>query len=148
MLRAILNKSSKQYPTKQQLRGHLLPISKTLQIRRTRHSGHCWRSKDKFINDVLLWAPSHERASVRQPARTYRQQLCTDTGCSLEDLTRVMNDRDIWRERERERERESLGNPCELHEIMMMMSLIQSFLRSSWKYIFHLLARIFLTFKP
>ena len=45
-------------------------------MRRTRHAGHCWRSKDELISDVLLWIPSHRRASVRQPARTYRQQLC------------------------------------------------------------------------
>ena len=29
-------------------------------------------------------------------------QLCTDTGCSLEDLTRAMDDRGRWREWERE----------------------------------------------
>ena len=35
--------------------------------------------------DVLLWTPSHGRASVGRPARTYQQHLCTDTGCWLED---------------------------------------------------------------
>ena len=39
MLRAILNKPWWQYPTKQQLYGHLLPITKTIQVRRTRHAG-------------------------------------------------------------------------------------------------------------
>ena len=32
MLRAILNKSRRQHPTKQQLYGHLLPIIKTIQF--------------------------------------------------------------------------------------------------------------------
>ena len=36
-----------------------------------------------------------------------QEQLCTDTGCSLEDLLETMEDKDKWRERERERERES-----------------------------------------
>ena len=54
MLQAVLNKSWKQHPTKQQLYGHLPPIAKTIQIRRTRHVRHCWRSKDKLISDVLL----------------------------------------------------------------------------------------------
>ena len=40
-LRAILNKSWRQHPTKQQLYGHLSRIPKTIQIRRTRHAGHC-----------------------------------------------------------------------------------------------------------
>ena len=39
MLWAILNKSSKQHPTKQQLYRHLPLISKTIQIRQTRHPG-------------------------------------------------------------------------------------------------------------
>ena len=45
MLRAILNKSWRQHPTKQQLYGHLPPITKTIQVRRTRNAGHCWRSR-------------------------------------------------------------------------------------------------------
>ena len=55
MLRAILNKSWRQHPTKQQLYGHLPPIMKTIQVRRTRHAGHCWRSRDELISDILLW---------------------------------------------------------------------------------------------
>ena len=39
MLRAILNRSWRQHLTKQQLYGHLPPITKTIQIRRTRHAG-------------------------------------------------------------------------------------------------------------
>ena len=57
MLRAILNKSWRQHPTKHQLCGYLPPITKTIQVRRTRHAGHCWRSRDKLISDVLLWTP-------------------------------------------------------------------------------------------
>ena len=58
MLRAILNKSWRQHPTRHQLYGHMPPITKPIQARRTRHAGHCWRSKDEFISDVLLWTPN------------------------------------------------------------------------------------------
>ena len=102
MLRAILNKSWRQHPTKHQLYGHLPPITKTIQVRRTRHAGHCWRSRDELIRDVLLWYPTHGRAKAGRPARTYIQQLCEDTGCCPEDLPRAMNDREEWRERVRE----------------------------------------------
>ena len=105
MLQAILNKSWKQHHTKQQLYGHIPPISTTIQIRRTRHAGHCWRITDELISKVLLWTPSHRRASVGRPARTYQQQLWMDTRWCLEDLLEAMDDRDEWRERERERER-------------------------------------------
>ena len=57
MLRVILNKSWRQHPTRHQLYGHLPPITKTIQVRRTRHAGHCWRSKDELVSDVLLWTP-------------------------------------------------------------------------------------------
>ena len=102
MLRAILNKSWQQYPTRHQLYGHLPPITKTIQVRRTRHAGHCWRSRDELIRDVLLWIPTHGRAKAGRPAWTYIQQLCEDTGCCPEDLPMAMNDREEWRERVRD----------------------------------------------
>ena len=69
------------------------------KIRRTRHAGHRWRSRDEFINDVLLWTPSHSRAKAGQPARIYIQQFCEDTGSNPVDLPELMNDREGWRER-------------------------------------------------
>ena len=102
MLRAILNKSWPQHPTRHQLYGHLPPITKTIQVRRTRHAGHCWRSRDELIRDILLWTPTHGRAKAGRPARTYIQQLCKYTGCCPEDLPRAMNDRKEWRERYRD----------------------------------------------
>ena len=78
------------------------PITKTIQVRRARHAGHCWRSGDELISDVLLWTPTHGRAKAGRPARTYIQQLCEDTGCCPEDLPRAMNDREEWRERVRD----------------------------------------------
>ena len=53
MLHVVLNKSWKQHPTKQQVYGHLLLIWEAIQVRRTRRMGHCWRSKDKLISDIL-----------------------------------------------------------------------------------------------
>ena len=97
-MRVYIHKSWRQHPTRLQLYGHLPPITKTIQVRRTRHAGHCWRSKDELISDVLLWTPTHGCARVGRPARTYIQQLCEDTGCNPEDLLEAMNDREKWRE--------------------------------------------------
>ena len=162
MLRAILNKSWWQHPTRRQLYGHLPPITKTIQVRRARHAvvfvaashqtrldtrskarrpikvgikgrgrsgrsrdsnpaclccssahlvqcepdeassfrhaGHCRRSKDELVSDVLLWTATYGQAKAGRPARTYIQQLCEDTGCNPEDLLEAMNDREKWRE--------------------------------------------------
>ena len=98
MLRAILNRSWRQHPTRHQLYGNLPPITKTIQARRTRHAGHCWRSKDELVSDVLPWTPSYGQSKEGRLARTFIQQLCEDTGCNPEDLPEAMNDRDTWRE--------------------------------------------------
>ena len=64
------NKSWRQHPTKQQLYDHLPPITKTIQIKQTRHVGYCCRSRDELISDVLQWTPSHGRAKAGRPSRT------------------------------------------------------------------------------
>ena len=99
MLRAILNKSWRQHPTKHKLYGHLPPITKTIQARRTRHAGHCRKNRDELISDVLLWTPTYGRAKAGRPGWTYLQQLCEDTRCRPEVLLDAINNREKWRER-------------------------------------------------
>ena len=48
--------------------------------------------------------------NVPRLTRTYLQQLCTNTGCSQEDLSDAMDDRDQWWE--------SKGNPYKQHNII------------------------------
>ena len=76
MRRAILNKSWRQHPTKQQLYGHQPLITKTIQVRGIRHAEHCWRSKGELLSDILRWTLSHGRAKAGRSARTYIQQFC------------------------------------------------------------------------
>ena len=89
-------------PPKHQLYGHLPPITKTIQVRRTRHAGHCWRSRGELIIDVPLWTSTYGRSKAGRPARTYIPQLCEDTGCGPEVLPEAMNDREKWREKVRD----------------------------------------------
>ena len=60
------------------------------------YAGHCWRSRDELISDVLLRTPSHERAKAERPARTYIQQLSVDIGGNPKDLPEAMNDKEGW----------------------------------------------------
>ena len=113
-LQGVLSKSWRQHPTRHQLYGHLPPITKTIQIRRTRHAGHCWRSSDELLSDVLLWTPTHGRAKARRPARTFFQQLCEDTGCCPEDLPRAGLQGKVASEGQ--------GYLCYQHDMMMMMN--------------------------
>ena len=103
MLRAILNKSWRQHPTRHQLYGP--PASyheKLFKLDEPDMQDTAGGSRDEFIRDLLLWTPTHGRAKAGRPARTYIQQLCEDTGCCPEDLPRAMNDREEWRGRVRD----------------------------------------------
>ena len=71
ILHAVLNKSWKKHLIKQQLDGHLPPISQTIYVRWTRHAGHCWGSKDEIISNILLWTPTYGHTSIGWPAKTY-----------------------------------------------------------------------------
>ena len=83
-------------PHKHPLYGYLPPITKTIQVRRTRHAGHYWRCRNELISDVILWTPTYGRAKAGRPARTYIRQVCEDTGCSSEDQPEAMIDREKW----------------------------------------------------
>ena len=98
MLRAILNISRKQHPTKQQLYGSLPPISQTIKEKRARFSSHCCRSKAEIISDVLLWAPKHCHNCQGGQSKNYINQLCEDADCHRDDLPEMMIDRAMWRE--------------------------------------------------
>ena len=89
ILRAILIKSWKQHPTKQQLYYHLPTISKTIQ-QDMRYTGKQGQTHEKRSS----WTFLHVRASVGRTARTYQQQICADSGCCLEDLPGAVDNRD------------------------------------------------------
>ena len=92
-------------PTKQRLYGHLESISKTIQVRRTRHAGHCLGSKDELIIDVLQRSPSNGRSSLGRPTRTYLQQLFAAQDVVWKTCReRWMIGTDGGREREKKRE--------------------------------------------
>ena len=77
MLWAILKKSWRQNPAKQQLYAHLPPITKLIKVRRTRQAGHCWRGKEELISDELRWIPSHGRSKAERLAwNIYTAALC------------------------------------------------------------------------
>ena len=102
LLRAILNKLWRQHPTRHQPYGHLPSITKTIQVRRTRLTGHCWRNRDELISYVLLWTPRYGQAKTWRSAQTYIQELCEDTRCSPEELPEPMKNREKWWERVRD----------------------------------------------
>ena len=68
--------------------GHLPPISQIIQVRRKRHTGHCRRSNDKPLSNVLLCTATHGHTSVGQIVKIYSSDW------RLEDLRSAMADKD------------------------------------------------------
>jgi len=92
MLRAILNISWRERPTKEQLYGKLSPISEVIPERRLPFAGHCFPSKDELISDIILRILSHRNRSVERPLKTYVDQLISDSRLTLEDLPTAIMD--------------------------------------------------------
>ena len=82
-------------PTEQQLYDDSPLISQIIQVRQEIHTRkHCWKSKKKFISDVL-WTPTHGHTSVSRPAKEFTFiRFCKDTGSRLEDLIRAITGTD------------------------------------------------------
>ena len=99
MLRAVLNIHWNVYPSRGRLYGNLSQITSVIIERRTRFAGHCYRSKDEVVIDLILWTPKHGKAKVGRLSKTYTKQLTEDADCQLEDLSRAIEDREYWRGR-------------------------------------------------
>ena len=99
MLRVVLNIPWQSYPSKKVLYGYLPPISLKIRDRRLHFCGHCYRSQNELISNVLLWQPRHGSNPIGRPRKTFISQLVDDTGCTIDELPTAMNDRDEWRKR-------------------------------------------------
>ena len=98
MLRAALNISWRDHIFNKDLYGKIPKITDTIHEQRLRFSGHCWRSKNEVVSDVLLWLPIHGRRSRGRHAKTFVDQLMEDTSCNYEELPNAMMNREEWRD--------------------------------------------------
>ena len=82
MLRAILNKSWKQHPTKRNLYRHLPPISQTIQVRQTTQAGHCGEVRTNSFA-TFSYGLLYMDIPVLAAQQGHIHQLCSSTGYSL-----------------------------------------------------------------
>ena len=75
------DKSLKQNPTKQQLYGHLPPISQTTQVKLTKHAENCWRSKDELMINILWWTLTHGSQRVFLTTPCVRTEMILLSSC-------------------------------------------------------------------
>ena len=113
MLCTALNKFWKEHSQNCSRMATYIPISQIILLKRTRHMGKYWRSKDEHASDVILWIPTC--ASVGLPARNYFHQF-------LQTLNVVWK---TCREQWMIRWWQSQGNPCcQCDSEMMIMMMI------------------------
>ena len=101
MLRAILNKSWRQHPTRHQLYGHL-PLSRKLFKLDEPDMQTLLEKQGRTHKRCTLMDPHTWPCKSRTTSTNIHQQLCEDTGCCPEDLPRAMKYREEWRERVRD----------------------------------------------
>ena len=97
LLRVVLNVSWKDHLTNKELYGKIPKISDIIRERRTKFSGHCFRSKMEVINQLILWEPKQGKRKIGRPRKTYINQIEEDTGIPRGQLANVMEDREQWK---------------------------------------------------
>ena len=99
MLIVVKNVTRQKRITNERLRAGLPRISTTITERRLRFSGHCWRSKNKAVSDLVSWEPMHGKRSVGGQVHIF----CSSAGGGHWDLQRLLassDGRKGWLEKE------------------------------------------------
>ena len=98
MLRMVQNISWQSHTTNEVLYGHLPKVSEKIAERRLGLAGHCVRHPEEIASNLILWEPTHGRASPGGQTLDFVDQLLKDTGLvSTKELRSAMQDRDVWR---------------------------------------------------
>ena len=77
-----------------------IPVPQPIKVWLKRYAGHYWRSKDEHRSNVHQWTSKYGHTRVCQRLNNYIDQLCANTWYCLEDLPKVMTNKDIWPKRE------------------------------------------------
>ena len=76
----------------------LAPITKTIQVRRTRHAGTLLEKQDELISDLYSCGPHTWMCKSGTTSTNLHTAAMWEHGCNSEDLPEAMNDREKWRE--------------------------------------------------
>ena len=100
LLRRALNISWRDHVSNQELYGDVPKLSLTIQQRRLRFAGHCYRSTNQPISKLLFWTPTGGKRGSGAGNKTFIKMLKKDTKLQSEtEIQRLMADRLLWRQR-------------------------------------------------
>ena len=101
MLRVVKNVTWRQRITDEVLYAGLPRIWTTIRERRLRFNGHCRRSKNEVVSDLVLWEPKHDKRSVGGQAHILsifwrRTPRSPETACRQRWMTGLAGEREPW----------------------------------------------------
>ena len=101
MQRVVKDVTWQQHFTNEVLYARLPRISTTSRERRLKFGGHCWRSKNEVVRDLVVWELKHGKRSVEGQACTFINQLEEETGvpetaCWQRWMTGLAGERKPW----------------------------------------------------
>ena len=93
LLRVVKNVTWRQHIANEVLHAGLPKIWTTVRERRLSFSGHCWRSRNEVVSNLVLWEPKHGNRSVRGQAGTFVDLLEAVTRVPRDCLPAAMDNR-------------------------------------------------------
>ena len=99
MLRVMKNVTWSKRITNAVLDVGLPRISTTIRERRISFSGHCWRSEDEVVSDLVFGERKRVKRIVGGQACTFVDLLESDSGVPRDCLPAAMDDRVGWRKK-------------------------------------------------
>ena len=95
MRHTALNKRWQDHTYNIELYRNITNITITIREHRMHFSGHCWRTREEMIIEVLLWEPLHGQRKPLRPQKTYAAQcaqLRNASGCTTDELKTAIGD--------------------------------------------------------
>ena len=100
LLRRVLNVSWRDHISNKELYSKLPLLSSTIRQRRLHFAGHCFRTINQPVTDLLLWTPSMGKRGRGAGIKTFPKSLLEDTALSSNhEIQILMADRQLWRQR-------------------------------------------------
>lgn len=112
LLRKALNVHFSSHTTNKELYGPLTPPSVLLIKRRLTLAGHCFRSMDQPVRDLVLFQPRGVYHPGGHSRMTFLKRIMNDSGINdTNQLARNMKDRETWRHLTNQNSAKTMAQP-------------------------------------
>ena len=97
LLRRVLNISWRDHIPNSEVYGDIPPLSETIKTRRLQFAGHCLRTTDQPISQLLFWSPPGGHFNRGRKRLSYPDTISKDMGLDMLEVQQIMRDKASWR---------------------------------------------------